>query len=244
MREQEGDPQLKARVRSMQRDMARKRMMAAVPRASVIVTNPGGSATSPVAVLQVIEADFGDAPEANGYPTRFVFNGAWHRIVPGVRLGNAIDFEPDGQPSATANGDDLAGSDDEDGVVFTTPLFLGGAATVAVTASTNGFLDAWIDFSANGSWMDPDEQIFAIRAVTAGVNLLTFNVPAGAVPTNTFARFRFSTAGDPCQLLQGRRCAAPLHCKWKSVGSFPSRWKHMGASGDFQADGQSNSGER
>ncbi|HZQ62032.1 MAG TPA: EscU/YscU/HrcU family type III secretion system export apparatus switch protein, partial [Casimicrobiaceae bacterium] len=40
LREQEGDPQLKARIRSIQRDVARKRMMAAVPKASVIVTNP------------------------------------------------------------------------------------------------------------------------------------------------------------------------------------------------------------
>jgi flagellar biosynthetic protein FlhB len=39
-RESEGDPQLKARVRSMQRETARKRMMAAVPGADVIVTNP------------------------------------------------------------------------------------------------------------------------------------------------------------------------------------------------------------
>lgn len=40
LKEQEGDPQLKARIRSLQRDAARKRMMAAVPKASVIVTNP------------------------------------------------------------------------------------------------------------------------------------------------------------------------------------------------------------
>jgi len=40
LREAEGDPQLKARVRSIQRAAARKRMMAAVPGATVIVTNP------------------------------------------------------------------------------------------------------------------------------------------------------------------------------------------------------------
>lgn len=40
LREQEGDPQLKARIRSLQRQIARRRMMAAVPTASVIVTNP------------------------------------------------------------------------------------------------------------------------------------------------------------------------------------------------------------
>ncbi len=39
-KEQEGDPQLKGRIRSMQRQMARNRMMAAVPKADVVVTNP------------------------------------------------------------------------------------------------------------------------------------------------------------------------------------------------------------
>lgn len=40
MKELEGDPQLKARIRSQQREMARRRMMAAVPKAQVVVTNP------------------------------------------------------------------------------------------------------------------------------------------------------------------------------------------------------------
>ncbi len=40
MKEQEGDPQIKARIRSMQREMARRRMMEAVPKADVVVTNP------------------------------------------------------------------------------------------------------------------------------------------------------------------------------------------------------------
>jgi flagellar biosynthetic protein FlhB len=40
MKELEGDPQLKARIRSQQREMARRRMMAEVPKADVVVTNP------------------------------------------------------------------------------------------------------------------------------------------------------------------------------------------------------------
>ena len=36
----EGDPGLKAKIRSTQREMSRKRMMAAVPKADVIITNP------------------------------------------------------------------------------------------------------------------------------------------------------------------------------------------------------------
>lgn len=39
-RETEGDPLLKSRVRSLQREMARNRMMAAVPKADVVITNP------------------------------------------------------------------------------------------------------------------------------------------------------------------------------------------------------------
>ena len=40
MKELEGDPQLKARIRSQQREIARRRMMAEVPKADVVVTNP------------------------------------------------------------------------------------------------------------------------------------------------------------------------------------------------------------
>ena len=39
-RELEGDPQLKARIRSQQREIARRRMMSEVPKADVVVTNP------------------------------------------------------------------------------------------------------------------------------------------------------------------------------------------------------------
>lgn len=40
MKELEGDPYLKARIRSQQREIARKRMMSEVPKADVVVTNP------------------------------------------------------------------------------------------------------------------------------------------------------------------------------------------------------------
>jgi flagellar biosynthetic protein FlhB len=39
-KETEGDPYIKARIRSIQQQMARKRMMAEVPKADVVVTNP------------------------------------------------------------------------------------------------------------------------------------------------------------------------------------------------------------
>jgi flagellar biosynthetic protein FlhB len=40
LKQTEGDPQMRARIRQMQREMSRARMMQNVPKADVIVTNP------------------------------------------------------------------------------------------------------------------------------------------------------------------------------------------------------------
>jgi flagellar biosynthetic protein FlhB len=40
VKESEGDPHIKARIRSMQREVARRRMMSEIPSADVVVTNP------------------------------------------------------------------------------------------------------------------------------------------------------------------------------------------------------------
>jgi len=40
LKQSEGDPLLRARIRSMQREMARRRMMEEVPKADVVITNP------------------------------------------------------------------------------------------------------------------------------------------------------------------------------------------------------------
>jgi hypothetical protein len=170
--------------------------------------NVGGAALTPdglgpigevedyeVTILEPVEElDFGDAPDGP-YPTLLANNGARHIIVGGVYMGALIDAEADGQPTGPADGDDLATSDDEDGVVFTTPLVPYSPATVDVTVSVSGLLDAWIDFDANGVW-DASEQIFASQPVAAGLNSLNFNVPlTGSQAFNTYARFRFSLVG-------------------------------------------------
>lgn len=78
----------------------------------------------------VDEYDFGDAPDPT-YPILLASNGARH-IINGPRLGASVDVEADGQPSATATGDDVGGTDDEDGVTFSTSLVPGNDATVQV----------------------------------------------------------------------------------------------------------------
>jgi len=140
-----------------------------------------------------IKYDFGDAPDPT-YPTLLASNGAYH-VISNLMLGTQVDAESDGQPDAAATGDDLANFDDEDGVVFTSPLKPNQTATVDVTSSGPGMLDAWIDFNANGSW-EAGEVIFSSAPLTAGVNNLSFVVPAAAAEnTSTFARFRLSSTG-------------------------------------------------
>ena len=141
--------------------------------------------------------DFGDAPDPS-YPTLLANNGARHTIVAGIFLGNKIDPETNGQPNVSANCDDndcLAPSlgDDEDGVIIAASVTKGTNVTITVTASVNGFLDGWMDFNLNGSWSEAGEHIFTNNSLLAGVNTLTFNVPANATVGQSYVRFRFRT---------------------------------------------------
>jgi hypothetical protein len=134
--------------------------------------------------------DYGDAPDS--YATCLDSDGARHRIVEGVYLGKSVDTESDAEPGYEADGDDLHG-DQDDGVVFLQPLSPGCETIVEVTASTEGYLNAWFDFNHNGTFTDADEQVFTRQVLSAGVNDLILSVPASAAPGWTYARFRFST---------------------------------------------------
>ncbi len=146
------------------------------------------------ASVEIYELDYGDAPDPQ-YPTLLASNGARHVINPTFHLGQLIDGELNGQPNATATGDDNANLADEDGVMFNTSIVPGQIAGVTVTASAPGILNAWFDFNGDGDWADAGEQIFIDQALVTGPNALSFSVPAGATSGITFARFRFSSVG-------------------------------------------------
>lgn len=139
--------------------------------------------------------DFGDAPDPT-FPTLLANNGARHILVPGVQMGQNIDAELNGQPNATATGDDLAGINDADGVTFAGTLVPGRNYAITVNASVAGFLNAWVDFNGDGSWAQASDQIFNNQALAPGNNALNFAVPQTAAwGITTFARFRFDTVG-------------------------------------------------
>jgi len=145
--------------------------------------------------------DFGDVPDnpnnPNDYPTLLASNGARHNIVPGVFLGSLIDAEGDGQPSVLADGDDVGGVDDEDGVIIPPVIVQGSTQSITVTASVAGYLDAWMDFNIDGDWADPGEHIFSNQALVAGPNTLSLTVPFASITGQSYTRFRFRTSNLP-----------------------------------------------
>ncbi|MEM7585614.1 MAG: Calx-beta domain-containing protein, partial [Acidobacteriota bacterium] len=139
--------------------------------------------------------DYGDAPDS--YATLFASDGARHDVVAGFSLGTELDAELDGIEDVAAAGDDGDNTADEDGVTFGT-LVAGATVGVDVEASAAGVLDAWVDWNADGDF-DAGEKIFDGEALAAGTNSLSAAIPASAAVGDTFARFRFSSAGvaDP-----------------------------------------------
>jgi hypothetical protein len=133
--------------------------------------------------------DFGDAPDPT-YPTLLANDGARHYPV-GPLLGYLRDGERDGQPSANADGDDLIVKADEDGLMSLSDVAPGRKDVIlSVHASLGSYLNAWIDFNANGIW-DSSEQI-AVDEELWGSQIL-FDVPLDALPGTTFLRMRLTS---------------------------------------------------
>ena len=137
--------------------------------------------------------DWGDARDPS-FPTLAASNGASHRIDD-LFLGQLVDPEPDGQPSAWALGDDSDGSDDEDGIIFLSPIISGSTAFIRVLPTMTGILDAWIDFDGDGTWTQPNNRIFNNETVHPG-QILAFKVPKIKKPRRATGRFRLSHDGS------------------------------------------------
>lgn len=146
--------------------------------------------------------DFGDAPSP--YPTSYSqvdsISQISRHIPSGPLLGFHRDTELDGNPSLSADGDDIAGAtDDEDGLVATSLQV--GSATGSITVQVSGVtstakLDAWIDFDGDGYWGGSSEQIADSISVVDGENVIKVQVPARATSGQAYLRMRLSTDGD------------------------------------------------
>jgi hypothetical protein len=149
---------------------------------AVVVSNAAGTQTSRNALLGIYR-EYGRAPAP--YPSSWASNGARHLVVPEFQLGRT------NMPSIDARTNSVG----DDGVTFLTALCPGQRASLEIVASATGYLNAWIDYGARGSWADLLDQVFTNTPLAAGTNVLDYIVPAGAAATPaTWARFRFSSA--------------------------------------------------
>ena len=142
--------------------------------------------------------DFGDAPAS--YQTTDGQDGARHEVVPGFSIGELLDTDVDGIPSAAADGDDLDGDNDEDGIQISSPFTVAFDGVIDVTAfgigDRDGYLDAWIDLNDDGDFGDPLEQILDSHDLANGDNSIVIAMPGGdTVAGDKISRFRFSSAG-------------------------------------------------
>ena len=95
-----------------------------------------------LSVIESVPMDFGDLP--GFYPTRTSDIGPWH-VATGPRLGTLRDAEADAFISVSAEGDDVDGMDDEDGVQFGV-LAAGmdiAALNIDLQNAESAFVDAW-----------------------------------------------------------------------------------------------------
>lgn len=143
------------------------------------------------------ELDCGDAPAP--YPTLLsptnASVGAKHIILPSMYMGFGIDHEPNGQPHPAALGDDIAGTQDDDGVVFMTLIEPTQVEETRVLVSAPGYIDAWIDFNDDGVW-SASEKIVNSALALPGWNSYFYTCPATSSGLfTTFARFRYSPSG-------------------------------------------------
>ena len=143
-------------------------------------------------------SDFGDAPDVNGQTSGN--NRAFHVIdANGPYLGaTPPDAEATGSPNTNADGDDNAGSNDEDGlsgfVGVDTDWSDGGAIEVDVSNVGNdgACVYAWVDWEDDGFGVG-DDSTSQVEVSSAGTVTVNFNndLPSkGNFPDSAYLRLR------------------------------------------------------
>ncbi|MEM9774991.1 MAG: SdrD B-like domain-containing protein [Chloroflexota bacterium] len=174
-------------------------------------TFDAGFASEPISPIY---RDWGDLPDT--FNTTSNVDGPRHILVDNLRMGECVDGEIDGSPSAQALGDDENQSastpggsgvcnpaaDDEDGIGFRT--FVENNTALAVCTSIDifvqayavpalgeeGYLNAWADLNADGQFT-PDEQFVTDNTVNASL-----------VENATPLRFPIQSLTEPAQVTQ------------------------------------------
>ncbi len=143
----------------------------------------------------LVFTDYGDAPQTYGTPR--------HNIANGIFMGSEVDHDVAPYYSVGANGDDINGTDDEDGVTLIDGTDINGSyfkidaiQELNISVSKDGYLNAWLDYNVNGTF-DAGEKIITAKSLSAGEHTISFNIPKTVVTNKmTYIRFRFSSTAN------------------------------------------------
>lgn len=145
--------------------------------------------------------DTGDCPLSGPAPngTDIARYGiADHGILDGMGMGG---LDPDDETTRTsagddqAQGDDLSGSDDEDGLASQDwPRGSRLDLHLELRAAGVGYLQAWVDWHGDGQFDAGDRIARDLTPGADGIAVLTVAIPSRAREGATYARFRWSSA--------------------------------------------------
>ena len=162
---------------------------AANPSATLFANGPisGNNDGARCAIAPIIDeslpatTDYGDAPDT--YGTSLANNGARHGIGD-IYLGNSI--------TAEHNAKVYPNTDEDDGVVFVTPLIAGTDSLVQVQANGSGYLSIWADWDRDGQFSATEKLVSDKFIDNTTINMLV-NTPINALNGFTWTRTRFTS---------------------------------------------------
>jgi LruC domain-containing protein len=158
------------------------------PQAELFAYGPAASQNDGArcAIAPVIDesvtptTDYGDAPDS--YGTTLFSNGARHSIT-GIYLGAAI--------SAEHNAKVYPKEDEDDGVIFITPLLPGTDSLIQVQTTGAGYLNIWGDWDMDGQF-SAGEKLVTDKFMDNSNETFLVNTPISAINGFTWVRARFS----------------------------------------------------
>ncbi|MCX6839006.1 MAG: GEVED domain-containing protein, partial [Verrucomicrobia bacterium] len=148
------------------------------------------------AAAQAQTLDFGDFDS---------FTSASSTRLATLRIGATTDVEAAATTNATATGDDITGSGDEDGVTLPADIIQGALTSMTVnvtnTSGSSTYLNVWIDYNRNGSIADAGDQVLINSLVANGTSnsnrAVTFTVPLTASAGVAGVRVRLTSVSGP-----------------------------------------------
>jgi len=155
--------------------------------------------------------DYGDLPDSTStthntrdYQTLKANGGPSHLLIDGLRLGDTIDIDLDGNPNNLAMGDDLDNEDDEDGLSIFPSMNVRRGGTIRLpldatnTTGDTAYIHAWVDWNGDGTFDNLNELAASIKDNANGVFLpyLEINIVDNSV-VNKLLGFRVRISNEP-----------------------------------------------